>query len=212
VTNAPAVPAGWYPDHTGAPQSRWWDGDAWTDRVRPEDSVPESRMPDSRMPDSPAPYAMRRAPASVPDGTRVYNVFIWIIVLLPIVNIATLLTYDVSSIATTPTDPYAVYRDPAYLGSLALGWIAYLGSALVAYFDRSRLLRDGYDRPFHWTWAFLGGGVYVIGRSVIVHRRSGRGLAPIWAWAGLTAFAVVITVLKVIAMVSTMMSIPALTS
>lgn len=212
MTDAPAVPAGWYPDHAGAPQSRWWDGGAWTDQIRPEGAKPDSRIADSGMPGSPAPYAMRGAAASVPDGTAAYNVFIWIIVLLPIVNIATLLTYDVSSLAVRPTDPYAMYRDPAYFGLLALGWIAYLATVLVANVDRRRLLRDGYDRPFHWAWAFLGGAVYVIGRSVIVYRRSGRGLAPMWVWAGLTAFAVVVTVLKVVAMVSAMMASPALTS
>lgn len=26
---------GWYPDPSGAPQSRWWDGTTWTDRTAP---------------------------------------------------------------------------------------------------------------------------------------------------------------------------------
>lgn len=32
-------PAGWYPDPTGAPGTRWWDGAAWSGHVRPV-SVP----------------------------------------------------------------------------------------------------------------------------------------------------------------------------
>lgn len=29
------VPAGWYPDPNGAPCTRWWDGQAWTDSTAP---------------------------------------------------------------------------------------------------------------------------------------------------------------------------------
>ncbi|WP_237393760.1 DUF2510 domain-containing protein [Pseudarthrobacter sp. ATCC 49987] len=28
-------PAGWYPDPSNAPQTRYWDGDAWTSETRP---------------------------------------------------------------------------------------------------------------------------------------------------------------------------------
>jgi uncharacterized membrane protein len=28
-------PAGWYPDPSNAPQTRYWDGDVWTDQTRP---------------------------------------------------------------------------------------------------------------------------------------------------------------------------------
>ncbi|CAN5150054.1 hypothetical protein BH09ACT5_BH09ACT5_07760 [soil metagenome] len=37
------IPAGWYPDQTGADQLRWWDGEAWTAEVRPLviDMVPD---------------------------------------------------------------------------------------------------------------------------------------------------------------------------
>ena len=26
-------PSGWYPDPSGRPQQRWWDGNTWTDFV-----------------------------------------------------------------------------------------------------------------------------------------------------------------------------------
>lgn len=29
------IPAGWYPDPEGKPQSRYWDGDSWTDQLGP---------------------------------------------------------------------------------------------------------------------------------------------------------------------------------
>lgn len=30
----PLPPAGWYPDPSGRPGERWWDGRGWTDHVR----------------------------------------------------------------------------------------------------------------------------------------------------------------------------------
>jgi uncharacterized membrane protein YjfL (UPF0719 family) len=77
---------------------------------------------------------------------------------------------------------------------------------VLAYFDRKRLLRDGYDRPFHWAWTFFSGGVYVIGRSIIVRRRASRGLAPIWVWAGITLFVTIIAFVQVGQIMATMMS------
>jgi len=49
-------------------------------------------------------------------------------------------------------------------------------------------------RPFHWAWAFLYSGVYIIGRSIIVQRRIGRGLAPIWAWVAMSVLGLIVSV------------------
>lgn len=37
------IPAGWYPDQSGADQLRWWDGQQWSTEVRPLviDMVPD---------------------------------------------------------------------------------------------------------------------------------------------------------------------------
>jgi len=110
------------------------------------------------------------------------------------------------------SDPLAMYRDPGYLATFALGWIVYGGAVLLAYFDRKRLLRDGYDRPFHWAWTFFSGGVYVIGRSIIVRRRCGRGLAPVWLWIGVTLIVTVVALAKVAQIMSTLISSISLTS
>ena len=37
------IPAGWYPDPEGRPQSRYWDGDSWTDQVGP--ALPQAAPP-----------------------------------------------------------------------------------------------------------------------------------------------------------------------
>ena len=66
------VPAGWYPDQSGAEQLRWWDGDEWSSEVRPLviDMVPEfvraaenPRTSSSRL----APTPERLAPATSPN-------------------------------------------------------------------------------------------------------------------------------------------------
>jgi hypothetical protein len=185
-----ATAAGWYPDHSGAAQLRWWDGAGWTEHVQAV---------------GPTPYSLRPAPLRVPEGTPVFSPFIWIIALLPLVGIATLASYDPSAqvASSIGSDPYALYRDPAYLLSSGLGFVTYGTAVLLAYFDRKRLLRDGFDRPFHWAWTFLTSGVYVIGRSVIVRRRAGHGLAPIWVWVGLVVLSTIISSVKVAGMMST---------
>ena len=135
-----------------------------------------------------------------------YNPLIWIMALLPLLGTATLLTLNASVLVGSPTDPLAMYRDPGYLATLASGWIVYGGAVILAHFDRKRLLRDGYDRPFHWAWTFFSGGVYVIGRSIIVRRRSGRGLAPIWLWIGVTLIGTIVALAKVGQMISPLLS------
>ncbi|MHC5796247.1 DUF2510 domain-containing protein [Lacisediminihabitans sp. FW035] len=196
-TSAVLPPAGWYPDHTGAPGVRWWNGAAWTEATR---SSAEYPVPGA------TPYALQQAPAKVPAGTAVYNPFIWTLALLPLLGIVTLLNRDISQLVQSSTDPLAIYRDPAYLASLALGWGLYGVSVVLAYLDRKRLLKDGYDRPFHWAWTFLTSGVYVIGRSVIVRRRAGRGQAPIWVWVGIVVAVTTINLIQVGQAVATMMS------
>jgi hypothetical protein len=185
-TPVPSTPAGWYPDHTGAAQLRWWDGEAWTENLRATAEEPVSGA---------APYSLRPVATTVPAGTPVYNAFIWMITLLPILGTATLLTFNDSVLTGFLTVPSAIYQDPGYLATLALGWVVYGAAVVLAYLDRRRLLRDGYDRPFHWAWTFFNGGVYVIGRSIIVGRRAGRGRAPIWVWI---AIMLIVTVLAVV--------------
>ncbi len=60
------VPAGWYPDQSGAEQLRWWDGDQWSTEVRPLviDMVPDfatvrstpSRLASTPERSAPAPH------------------------------------------------------------------------------------------------------------------------------------------------------------
>jgi hypothetical protein len=74
-----------------------------------------------------------------------------------------------------------------------LSLLIYGATVALAYSDHRILLGAGYMRPFHWAWAFLSTGVYVIGRSIIVQRRIGRGLTPIWVWVAVTVLGLVVS-------------------
>ncbi|MFF7403142.1 MULTISPECIES: DUF2510 domain-containing protein [Streptomyces] len=57
------TPPGWYPDpgqtHDGPPTERWWDGKAWTDRVRPAGTAapwgPPAQVPPADQPETGRP-------------------------------------------------------------------------------------------------------------------------------------------------------------
>lgn len=110
----PLPPAGWYPDHTGLPQNRWWDGAAWTDHIQPiAAAAPVAYTPTSTSVGTPAAdeplqplqapreYAMASSvsqqgnivnaypggnplPARVPEGTPVFTPAIWVLSILPL--------------------------------------------------------------------------------------------------------------------------------
>jgi len=141
---------------------------------------------------APSPYS-REQPASTlkaPDGTDPYTLWIWLILALPVVQALPIFFMDWSSVIDASlADPtgfgaYSVLFSPAYLVLIAFGWI---GTGLMfwfAYLDWRELQRRGVPQPFHWAWIFLtlavSYAVYTIGRSVVVKRRTGRGIAPMW--------------------------------
>ena len=58
-------PSGWYPDPSGRPQQRWWDGAAWTDFV----SADGKTFVDTPSAAPPAPPTVHTAPAPVAAPT-----------------------------------------------------------------------------------------------------------------------------------------------
>ena len=160
---------GWYADPSGLPRQRWWDGAHWTEHLH--DPALEK-------------YGVTAAKVVGPD-TPVYNAFIWLITLLPLLSIWAVASWDMTAYMLRSSSGIAAL-DPGYLLLQFLSLAVYAGSVALAFADWRALGRDGFVRPFHWVWAFLSGSVYVVGRSVIVHRRAGRGLWPIWVLAALT--------------------------
>ncbi|MET0956056.1 MAG: DUF2510 domain-containing protein [Cryobacterium sp.] len=170
----------WYADPEGGGGLRWWDGTQWTSAVMaPAELGPPVQQP-------------------LPAGTTVYTWSIWLMVFLPLVSIAGLLVLPLPSFGSY-TDLQSAQElqrsfDLNGLVRNALSFLVWGTSVALAFHDRRTLLRAGYVRPFHWAWAFLYSGVYIIGRSIIVQRRIGRGLAPIWAWVGTSVLGLIVSV------------------
>jgi hypothetical protein len=173
---AAPVPPGWYADTTVPGQMRWWSGVEWTEHVS-------------------APYAAARpARPALPPDRPVYNVFIWLIVLLPLVSAGLLFawqpTFTFPSIDSSDgaAGVFSMYSSIFTVGYVLIavgGLVIYGLSALFAYRDSVWLRKQGVERPFAWPWVFLYSPVYVIGRSVIVRRVAApRGLVPIWVFIG----------------------------
>ncbi|GAA4675980.1 DUF2510 domain-containing protein [Frondihabitans cladoniiphilus] len=186
MSNSPQnIGPGWFPDPSGTPGLRWWDGTTWTGLTAPPGPPPGA-----------VPYSDR--PPLTP-GTPVYGLFIWLITLLPLLALPLSLTYTPTikverlGPGTAPTlDPMSIYT-PQYLAILGTGFLLYGITVVLAFADRRRLTHVGVTRPFHWAWAFLTYPVYLIGRSVIVHKVARpRGLWPVWVFFATEVISIVL--------------------
>lgn len=216
----PAAPPGWYPDPAGTGRNRWWDGFVWTDQF----STPYQQGPYQQGapagsyaggPDTGSPATVQRP--FISRDAPVYNPLIWAITLLPLLSTLLLLFWNPElrfitlGRRQTPTlDPLSIFS-PAYFLLVFSGFVGYAASVLLAYFDSERLKRVGVVRPFHWAWSFLSSGIYVVGRSVIASKVArGRGLVPIWVLIGVVILNIVVTNIKMSALMSSMIeTIPA---
>ena len=217
--STPDTPAGWYPDPSGTGRQRWWDGRSWTehyeaavsDAAGAGNGAAAGYSQSTQAGNNPASlYAPVGAPRKVQPGTPVYTPFIWLIVLLPLLPVIALAFWDMDAYMRNSleaaSDPFAQFKDVGYLLLQVLSFLVYAATVLLAFFDFKTLGSRGFDRPFHWAWAFLGSTVYIIGRSVVANRRAGKALLPIWILLGVFVISLVISTVKVIGAMSTMMS------
>ena len=138
-----------------------------------------------------------------------YTPFIWTLALLPFVSLALNALYrpefrfrTVSGLRTV--DPTSTFT-PGYFALLGLGLVLYALQIVFAWLDHRELLRRGVERPFHWAWSFLQAAVYIIGRSVIVHRVARpRGLVPLWLWIGAWVLSSVVATVIVLSSIAPM--------
>lgn len=176
---------GWYTDPEQPNQYRWWDGAAWTEhRTAPAYSM------------TPA------APLKAPEGTNWNTVWIWILVVLPFLPSLSLLTVNwqlAFDIGRPVTGALSLLTSPGYLATLIIGPISLGIFVWLSYLDWKILNDRGVPRPFHWAWGFLS-VVYTIGRSVVVRRRTGKGISPMWV-------TIVLYVVYTIAMIAFLISI-----
>ncbi|QWT22716.1 DUF2510 domain-containing protein [Subtercola sp. PAMC28395] len=190
--NTPAVGPGWYPSPTGTAELRWWDGYQWTE------------------------HAMASAPVSqIGPATPVYNAFIWLMVLVPLIDTVALALLNFGSLMTDSMraslyNPGAsrysstsMMYTPGYIAVQLLGFAIYAIIVVLAYLDWKRLGTLGFPRRFHWAWGFLS-VVYVIGRSVVVRQQTGRGLAVIWVYIGVFVIQLLVVGLQVASAIGSM--------
>lgn len=195
-----SAPAGWYPDPVGAPGQRWWDGTQWT--AHPQGAVPPAATP-TYAPAAPyAPFGMLPKVA-----VETNTVWVWLAVAASAVPFFTLFLIDwngyVDAITRSVSGPaYASTLIQWQLHTLAVSLVSWAAMALFivfAWLDWRELRRRGVPGPFHWAWSFFalawpGAAVYMIGRTVVLRRRTvSGGWAPLWVWIGVTVGGYLIT-------------------
>jgi hypothetical protein len=202
------APAGWYPV-AGTTQQRWWDGARWTEHVYPPVATAAPASP-AYAPQgtvaSPTTQTEHRAPAGTAPGT----VWFWllavgapVLALLDLIPTSVFLGQVVNGDSTDPAALAASPFTPAYLIAALCGWFIYAVCVVFALLDWRELRAHGVPKPFHWAWSFFviavgWPAVYMIGRTVVVKRRTGRGMAPLWVFIGLEVATFIVTVVVVI--------------
>jgi Protein of unknown function (DUF2510) len=190
----PVPGPGWYPDPTGSGGFQWWDGRTWTGHLS-----------------GPRPAGAQKPRPQISGGAPIYNPFIWLIVVLPIVPLVILMFWNpvirMRTVRNRQTvDPSSIFTLP-YILMVGASFLIIGVSALMAYLDWEKLRRNGVVRPFHWAWVFLSREVYVIGRSVIVREVApGRGLAPVWVTIGVIVVGIVVVGFKVSALLASVVA------
>ncbi|WP_277959532.1 hypothetical protein [Frigoribacterium faeni] len=128
-------------------------------------------------------------------GVSTSTPFVWVLVLLPLVQLIGLAFWDVGDyLERTATITPGVYQSPftpGYLAYLGIGLLVYALTVVFAWLDHRALTARGIVKPFPWPWAFLT-VVYVVGRSVVVKRRTGGGLAPLWLFIAVYLITIVV--------------------
>ncbi len=196
------APAGWYPVAAGSPQQRWWDGTRWTEHIYDPAAAPQ--------PVAQVPAQQLRAPAGTKPGT----VWFWLLAvgapvlqLLDLIPASIFVSQVISGDTSSPSGILSAEVSPAYLVLTLSGWFISAVCIVFAALDWRELRARGIPKPFHWAWSFfvLAVGwpaVYMIGRAVIVKRRTGAGLAPFWVFIALQVVAfVAIVIFTIVAVV-----------
>jgi len=166
-----------------------------------------------------------------PEGTTTGTVWIWLIVVLPLVQMLASIpllvgigemytklfgTLDFSDSASSNEVMQGMLS--SYIGLFGpVLWVTLLSyllsgvGVLLGWLDWRELRGRGVPKPFHWAWgffAFTGAGtlVYLIGRTVVARRRTGTGLAPLWAGIVVYIVLMVATFAWTIALVASALS------
>lgn len=183
-----SAPAGWYPDPSDGSRQRWWDGVQWTVHA--------------------SPVAPSVSPTKLSVDTN--TLWIWLALGVSVLPLLTLFLFDwdayVRAVVRATQDPSGM----AGMGEMmqwqlrslaisAVGWVVAAAYIVLSWLDRRELRRRGIPAPFHWAWSFLGLIVYIIGRAVVLRRRTvSGGWPPLWAGIAVSVLGLVVAVTLVV--------------
>jgi len=197
-TGIPSTPPGWYPDPSGSPRSRWWNGTQWTETYADATGAPSYEAVGAGQ------------PLRAPEGTSPYTPFVWALAFLPAITLVFDLIYyfvlgglaaDLESAQTGAESGFAAID----LVRGVVTWIVIALTVVLALLDYRALRESGLPKPFHWAWSFfilISAPVYLIGRSVIVRRRTGTGLNPMFVNLGILVVSFILSVIVVVIITS----------
>lgn len=177
-----SAPAGWYPDPADAATVRWWDGAQWT-------GYQQRAL-------APAYAAAPRLDALPRVDVNTNTVWIWLAIVVSFLPTLSLFVFTPGAYLNEIMGPDVTAEflriQAVSLGLSVLGWLVMAAYIVFSWLDHRELRQRGVFEPFHWAWAFLGLIVYVIGRAVVLRRRTeSGGWAPLWVFSLLTILSLV---------------------
>ncbi len=175
-----------------------------------------------------AGYAASAPPVSYDTAAprrdiKTNTVWVWLMVFLPVLSLLGVVIFDWSSYFRDAfyAGVYSYDSGPASMAgtnaataliTVVTSVVSIVVSALTvlfAFLDWRQLRARGVDRPFHWAFSFfvlaIGSGlVYIIGRGVVLRRRTGSGLAPIWAAVAVNVAVVIAFIVWIVVLIAQM--------
>ena len=216
MTNATSnlPPAGWYPDPAGSGRTRWWDGFTWTEQFADTQQYAAAGQPAAYV-GAPQPYSAARQPVPrAPEGTSPYTPFVWGLAFLPLIELIWSIVQISGDSLQFQLDAVSDPNAPVFTATDLIGYgvsiLAFGLGILFTVLDYRALVAAGVPKPFHWAWGFflfIGLPVYLIGRSIIVRRRTGSGLAPMFINLAILATSFVLAVIVAITLMQSAMEL-----
>jgi hypothetical protein len=219
MTDPTQAAAGWYADPQHPGSERWWNGQQWTEHQRPAPFAAPIAPVAYQAPSYPGAGSYPAAystVAPVRSDIATGTVWIWLIVLLPLLSQLPLFLIDWPGFFESSLRSSLGSRTSVWTSSFSMNlWLPSLlaypiiaAQVLFGWLDWRALKARGVDRPFHWAWIFLAAvvsnGVYVIGRGVVLKRRTGKGMGPVWAWIAVMVVNLLVAIGFVIYLINVM--------
>lgn len=157
----------------------------------------------------PYPAAPAYAPVVPKVDVDTNTVWVWLAIAATLVPFFTLFLVDwngyIDVVARSATNPSVTSEilqwQAGAFGISIISWVAVAAFIVFSWLDWRELGRRGVAQPFHWAWSFFalanpGAAVYMIGRAVVLGRRTvSGGWAPLWVWIGGTVLGFIVTII-----------------